>query len=112
MDQDRAVQANFTRILNFQVSVDVGDAGILGDGNGSVQASPAGMTPNPCTQNGDGVQHCSASYAEGSSVTLRATGSADFTNWTGPCASETSSVCTFTVTDAFSSVRARYNYDN
>jgi hypothetical protein len=71
----------------FQLSVDKSGAGV-----GTVTSSPGGVSCGP---------DCTASFLEGTSVTLTATATAgsEFSGWTGAC-SGTVTVCTLSMTTA------------
>jgi hypothetical protein len=83
---DTSVTANF-------IAAQEGDAQLTVSvtGDGSVTSQPAGI---------DCGQTCSATFGQGTEVTLTAAAGADaFQGWSGACAEATGDTCTFTITE-------------
>jgi hypothetical protein len=99
-DQARTVRASFGALR----TVSVGGAG---DGAGTVTSSPAGIT---CTVGATAPGACSASFVDGSTVTLTAApaSGSTFVDWGGDCAGTTGATCTLTVSPALRGVTARF----
>lgn len=95
MDAAKSVTANFSASAAYTVSVEK-----TGPGTGTVTSAPAGINCGTT---------CSASMANGSTVTLTATPSGNnvFIRWEGACTG-TASTCTLTV-DAPKSAKARFD---
>lgn len=98
MNQDRTVTANYTYTGNYVLNV-------VTEGTGS-----GGVISNPSSINCGSV--CSASYSNGTSVTLTAIplSYSEFAGWSGDGCSGTSPTCTVTM-DQARNINAEFNID-